>query len=296
MIIHIVPVSGGKDSQATVIWAKRHLTGIILYVFCDTDWEKDVTYQHLLYLQEVNKIEIIVLTSKKYYGMIDLVRKKGRFPSTMSRFCTEKLKFEPMLDYILSLSSNVVIYQGVRADESKQRALMNKVDNYFRYYFEPYGVDKKGKPKFQKYRKLEVKYHSEIYTTTVIRPVFDWTAKEVISYCLEAGQRINPLYYKGYSRVGCYPCIMCQLGEVLLISQQDPDRLLEIAEYEKENDTTFFPMDYIPERYCSKPVFRKDGTPGKAPVMEDVVKYVQMKNPPTLWGIPQCQSVYHICE
>lgn len=294
---HIVPISGGKDSQATALWCRDHINAELIYVFNDTGWEHIKTYEHLLYLQECMNIEIIVLTNKRYpNGMVDLVRKKGRFPSTMARFCTEELKTKPMIDFILEQNDDMIIYQGIRAEESKNRAKMEMAEDFFRHYFEAYSFDESGKGKYRDYRRKEVKYFAEFYKTIVMRPIFKWTVDAVFEYISSHNQKVNPLYYTGVKRVGCYPCIMCGLGEVKIIAQNDPSRLDEIADIENEVETTFFPIDYIPERFCSKPVTRKDGVPAKAPLIEDVKKYVYDANQIEIFDAPTCQSVYNICE
>ncbi len=47
---------------------------------------------------------------------------KGRFPSTMARFCTVELKVRPMFDQIyvpiFEAGDKVISWQGIRANES----------------------------------------------------------------------------------------------------------------------------------------------------------------------------------
>jgi len=44
----LVFYSGGKDSQACLIWAaNKYGASKIEAVFCDTGWENPVTYQHI---------------------------------------------------------------------------------------------------------------------------------------------------------------------------------------------------------------------------------------------------------
>ena len=138
----LVAFSGGKDSLAALLWTIKE-SGFkkenIEAVFCDTGWEHEVTYQHIKETTDKLGIKLVTLKSKKYDGLVDLAVKKKRFPSTKARFCTEKLKTEPMIDYILDeCKTNVLVVQGIRADESASRALMKKQCTYFRYYHEPY--------------------------------------------------------------------------------------------------------------------------------------------------------------
>lgn len=150
----IVQFSGGKDSLATLIWAiNKYGKDKITAIFCDTKWEHEITYQHINEVIETLGVKFITLSSKKYSSFLDMVEKKKRFPSTKARFCTEELKTKPMIDYVLNQKEHLIILQGIRADESESRSKMEAQCSYFKYYFEPYGVDKKGKNKFHTYRK-----------------------------------------------------------------------------------------------------------------------------------------------
>lgn len=290
-----IQFSGGKDSLATLLWAIDNLNSFKV-IFCDVGkWEHPKTYQHIEDVQKITKINFIKLQSSKYKSFIEMVEKKKRFPATMSRFCTQLLKVEPTIDFILSLNTNVKMYQGIRAQESKKRAVMNPDDNYFKYYFEPYGYTEDGKPKYHTYRKKEVFKWCDKYSAEVIRPIFFWNHKRVFDLIHSKGMKANPLYYEGFSRVGCFPCINCSLGEFKQIMLRYPERIEYIAEEEKRLNSTFFPMLSIPERYCSKEVTKSKGEIGYAPTMEDMVNYLDKKQL-SLFPISSCESVYSICE
>ena len=135
----IVTFSGGKDSLAALLWVRNNMTNNFTTVFCDTGWESPITYKYIEYVNQKLNLNLITLKSKKYEGMIDLAAKKGRFPSTKARFCTEELKSKPMVDYMLDeVKEHCLVIQGIRGYESAARALMNKQCRYFKYYFEPY--------------------------------------------------------------------------------------------------------------------------------------------------------------
>jgi hypothetical protein len=57
---------------------------------------------------------------------LDLCLWKGRFPSTRVRFCSEELKRNLIIEQVhlplLEAGNDVVSWQGVRADESQERA------------------------------------------------------------------------------------------------------------------------------------------------------------------------------
>jgi len=330
-IKRVVGLSGGKDGQATLIWAcEKFGPEKVTAVFCDVKWDHEITYKHIDYLIEQLGCEFVNLTSHKFDGMVGMVDLKKRFPSTTRRFCTTHLKVEPMIDYILSLDSHVIIYQGIRADESAERSLMESQCAYFKYYFEPYETNSKivtrfsampklnkvqaaklekakvrlakGKEdaKFHTYRKADVFAFCAQYADDVERPFFNATANEVIYYSLNKGFSINPLYFLGVSRIGCFPCVMATIEEMDIIRLNYPEVIEKIRDAERKTGSSFFGPGYIPARYHTGKVMTKKGLK-TFPYIDDVIRYLQDRkatgdlfaNDPEVNG---CKSVYAICE
>lgn len=295
----IVTISGGKDSTACAIWAiNTYPKEELSFIFCDTGWESQKTYEYLEYLEGALDIYIQILKPSRYKNFEDMITQKGRFPSTKARFCTEELKIKPMIDWILGQKEDLFIIQGIRANESRKRADMNSLDDYFLYYNTPYGYTK-GKPKYHKYRKKDVLNREQEFATGVYRPIFNWTAKDVFDYHNKHGIEPNPLYKMGFSRVGCFPCVMCNQAEVRLIAQQFPERIKQIEAIEEREGTTFFPPGFIPERFANKQVTTSKGAIKHVPTVTDVTKYVQDDpNQYNLFPQPKnaCQSIYNLCE
>lgn len=130
--------SGGKDSVASIIWMWNHGYKNCDIVFCDTNWESAITYSYLEYLQQKTGVKFRFLKSNKFDGLIDLARKKKRFPSSQRRFCTSELKSIPMINYILDeVQDDFIVVQGIRGAESESRSKMQSQCNYFKYYLEP---------------------------------------------------------------------------------------------------------------------------------------------------------------
>lgn len=324
----LVPFSGGKDSQATLLWAvEKYGKDKVTAVFCDTKWEHEITYKHIEYVIEKAGVVYFNLLSKKFNGMVDLATKKKRFPATKSKFCTTELKVIPMIDFVLEQNDSVLILQGIRADESESRSKMDTQCRFFKYYFEPYQtntmivnnlsskeklslvlkkkLDKavarlalgKEDKKYHTYRKKEVFSFCEKYADDIWRPFFNATADEVLSYSLNREYAINPLYFKGFSRVGCFPCIMCTQNELDLIIKNHPETIDKIQKAELEANSTFFPPDKVPPRY--KSMITAEGK--KYPTLSDVVRYRNDKNATgDLFEFDEemngCKSVYSICE
>lgn len=286
----IVQFSGGKDSMACLLWVRNNLTKDFLTVFCDTGWESELTYKYIHEVNEKLNLNLITLKSKKYDGFLDMVKQKGRFPSTKARFCTEQLKSIPMIDYILDeIDDDVLIIQGIRKSESFNRSKMNAQCTYFKFYFQPYGIDKNGKEKFHSYRKKDIVKWKAKHSDDILRPVFEWSGQEVVNYILDNGFEPNPLYKMGMKRVGCYPCIMANNVDIRSIDKFDPERLDMIEEEEVLKNSSFFGPDSIPS-WAYK---------GAYPMLSDVRKYLKDKNSTgDLFNGEErsCMSFYGLCE
>jgi 3'-phosphoadenosine 5'-phosphosulfate sulfotransferase (PAPS reductase)/FAD synthetase len=259
---HIIQFSGGKDSTALVLWAKKNLLDFVA-VFCDTGWEYEHTYD---YIDDIDRIVLagglIRLDSE---GMVALVTRKRRVPSTHARFCTQELKVKPFLEWLKTIDDERTIYQGIRADESASR------------------------------REAGKRVWSDDFDAWIERPLFDWTAEQVFAIHREHGISPNILYSKGCSRVGCAPCIMVNHGELRRLSRTMPEVWDNIKALETAAGRSFFKPGYIPERYCTG-FDPKSGV--VFPTMNDVRFYVTQPDQPDFWfnEPTRCLSVYNLCE
>jgi 3'-phosphoadenosine 5'-phosphosulfate sulfotransferase (PAPS reductase)/FAD synthetase len=283
--------SGGKDSHACLLLAvEAYGLERCEAVFCDTGWENPLTYMHVFETCDKIGIKLVILKNKMYEGLIDLADKKKRFPSTKARFCTEKLKSEPAIDYVLSHKCNIIAIQGIRWDESSARSKMQQNCSYFKYYFQPYGHTIEGKPKYHKYRKQDVIEWCKSHNADIERPIIDWTAQQTVDYILKTGHSLNPLYYMGFSRVGCFPCIMSRHAETKLIIENHPEQWQKLKDAEQKIGRSFFPPNYIPKRACKNRQY---------PMAEDIERYIRDKNNSIdmfQQDTPSCMSVYGLCE
>ena len=289
-VIHAVLWSGGKDSSALLIWALENLPKDRLkFIFCDTGWESPITYQFIDQLnQRLLDGKLIILKSKRYNSLPDLAKNKRRFPSPKARFCTEQLKIVPTIEWILEQQEDIAIYQGIRAEESLNRSRMKQSDDYFKpqllYRQDPYqAVDgeckRKNSPLF--YRKVMA--WLENYDCSVERPLFYWKQKEIIDLCRKH-KVLNPLYDKGFNRVGCFPCIMESKAGIKIMAEQFPERIDEIEAIEKDFSSTFFGYGKVPDRQC------------RCPNIRDVVKWSMGDKSSSELLNHSCMSHYQVCE
>lgn len=292
----LVSFSGGKDSQACLIQAcKEFGADKVTAVFCDTGWEHELTYEHIINVTKQMGVQLEVLRNKRVGGFIDLCKRMRWFPDTKHRMCTLQLKIWPMIDYILEQDNDIVIIQGIRAAESASRSKLPCSADFFAEYF----TDVKK----SLYRKIDVRKWCENHKATVERPMFGMSAQDIIDFIIDNGQQPNPLYRRGVSRVGCYPCIYARLSDLKVMCKDEKyiqrlyrleDEVNNLKTTNNKRPSSFFSKGKIPDRYCKKY--------GKGiPAFEDVIAYVCRDDAQLDLFEPEegysCMSIYHgLCE
>lgn len=202
--LHVVSVSGGKDSTATCLHL-RELGIPHRRVFADTGWELPETYTYLREVLEpaLGPIDRVRGTRQ----MEELILHKQMFPSRLRRYCTQLLKFEPIRDHLHRLmeetDGEVVNVIGVRAEESAAR------------------------------RDLPEREWDEGMGCEVWRPLIRWSLQDVIDIHARHNIPPNPLYLQGFTRVGCAPCVMARKGELRLLAEHYPEQIDRIRALER---------------------------------------------------------------
>ena len=247
--LHIVGLSGGKDSTATLLLAIDRLgKENVRAVFADTGNEHPETYAYLDYLEHMLGIQVVRLrpdfsaeiANKRMFiardrragrdkrgdkirwsnkakrralavlqstgnPFLDLCMLKGRFPTNRARFCTEWLKRDVIVEYVDSViqdeSRTVMVWQGVRRNESDKRKHAKKIERVAKGYYN-------------------------------FRPLVDWTIEDVFRCIADHGLSANPLY-QTLGRVGCAPCIYATKGDVRLLAGSNPAVMDRVREWEK---------------------------------------------------------------
>lgn len=229
---HVVGLSGGIDSQATALWVlNRYSKQDVIILNSDAGGnEHPLTVEHVQWFSE-NVHPVIVVPALirdmwqkeetcSQHGLdpdteltfVKMAEIKGRFPSRMAQFCTEKLKLAPLRRWTRTFleAEDFARYSGVRRDESPARA------------------------------KTVPGCHDDYFDCYVHHPIFDWTKQMAFDYCQSHGQQINPLYKLGFGRVGCAPCINSGKDDILHWSQRFPAMIDKVRDWEKHVGRTFF--------------------------------------------------------
>jgi 3'-phosphoadenosine 5'-phosphosulfate sulfotransferase (PAPS reductase)/FAD synthetase len=189
----VVPLSGGKDSQACLMLALQKFNAEnIIALFCDTGFEHPETYAHVPKTAKENNVALVTLSAGNVQGVCT---KYKRFPGGGARHCTDELKIRPSKYFYKELSEingGFEVWCGVRVQESKERAARYK----FKVSDELYAPHDFMPNKYPKYLADA--------GVSIRLPILDWSTKEVLDF-LDGKQ--NPLYAAGFDRVGCFPCL-----------------------------------------------------------------------------------------
>lgn len=125
---HVLGISGGKDSAALAMYMKTHYPEIDMeYYFSDTGKELNETYELIEELESFLGKTIVRLEANHSHKnpfdhYLDIYN--GFLPSSMARWCTQKLKLEPFERWIgddLAIS-----YVGIRDDEDREGYVSTK--------------------------------------------------------------------------------------------------------------------------------------------------------------------------
>ncbi|MRX70862.1 phosphoadenosine phosphosulfate reductase family protein [Bacillus lacus] len=299
--VNVISISGGKDSTALWLLAREEETENMKVIFSDVGHEHPETYKYIEYLQEnlgeitiikpdfsdriMKKREVVqtkwrkdcvpeniidqALEVLKPTGIpfLDLCLWKGRFPSTMARFCTQELKVIPVYEQIyeplFQQGKHVVSWQGIRAQESRKRASMPERE------MTPEGYE-------------------------VYRPLIDWDVYDVFKMHDKHGIKPNPLYTQGMGRVGCMPCINSRKDELFEIARRFPEEIERVSDWErivglasKRGSATFFTSDERGHGIKEVVEWSKTSRGGKNYDLEKII---------ALDDVPTCSSQYGLCE
>lgn len=182
---HICGISGGKDSSALAVYLRERIPDME-YFFCDTGAELPETYEYLDRLEVSLGKKIERLNPRKGFDhWFEVYR--GALPSPQMRWCTKKMKIEPLEEWIGD--SPAISYVAIRADEANRKGYISTKPNITTTFpFVDDGIDKDG-----------------------VMRILD-----------EAGVGL-PSYYEWRTRSGCYFCFYQRKAEWVGLAERHPE-------------------------------------------------------------------------
>ena len=194
-----VAFSGGKDSQVVLDLVTRIIpSDELLVIFADTTMELPYTYETFektkeLYQKRYPNLKFIV--SKPPKNALELWKEFGP-PSRIQRWCCTVTKTAPFLKKIREITGTnkpIVVFEGVRAEESEKRS------NYSRVTTNVKGM-----------------------LQTNLEVILKWNLTEVFLYLFSRDIFINRGYRNGFHRVGCSVCPFASNWTEFLLNTKFP--------------------------------------------------------------------------
>ena len=203
-----VLISGGKDSLATLIYTKKvaEEAGVDLRaIHVDTTAGFPEVTKYVRKVCRQLGVRLSIIRPEKNF--FDLAEDWG-IPSFRFRWCCRELKIKPVQDFLAKISGPKVVIDGIRAEESNQRA---------------------------KY--LPIWYHPSFKCLSV-SPIFRWTKKQVERYVESADLPENPVRQLGCS-AECWCGAYKTQSDFLKLKEIKPELFDKLSDLEEQNPTGY---------------------------------------------------------
>jgi 3'-phosphoadenosine 5'-phosphosulfate sulfotransferase (PAPS reductase)/FAD synthetase len=312
-VVHLVSMSGGKDSTATALYAlETQPRESIQFVFADTGNEHEATYEYLAYLESSLGIHIERLRRdltpewehRRQWLMSEAPRKgqKNRPPRTEAQISRVMSVFDkgptgnPYLDMCIikgRFPSRMAQFctQWLKTEPLTEYAM--DIIDHGADVWSWQGV--RRDESFSRSRALE--FEEVGGGLWIYRPIVRWNALDTFDAMHAYGIEPNPLYKLGMGRVGCMPCINAGKDEIAEIAQRFPEHIDRIREWEAivgeaswRQESSFFPSpddnrrDMMGRGIDDVVAWSRTSRGGRQPDM--------FRDAPR----PACSSSYGLCE
>ncbi len=179
----VVGFSGGKDSLVTYLLVEKALGRSPPMFFMDTGLELPETVEYVRSIAREHGVEIIgEKAGGRFWRSLDSFGP----PARDFRWCCKVLKLGPAATAIAEkMGGRTLAFLGQRRLESFQRSMEPRVTS-----------------------------NPWVPGQTSANPIQNWNALEVWLYIFREGVSFNPLYERGYHRMGCYLCPASSMAEL----------------------------------------------------------------------------------
>jgi phosphoadenosine phosphosulfate reductase len=188
----VVGFSGGKDSLVTYLLVEKALESSPPIFFTNTGIELPETVEFIRDFANQRGVKIIGFDAgEAFWDSVDVFGP----PARDFRWCCKVLKLGPAAKSIAEeIGGEILTFMGQRKLESFQRSLEPRVSK------NPWVPGQRS-----------------------ANPIQRWNALEVWLYIFKEKVTFNPLYNKGYHRMGCYLCPAAPLAELESIRSTHPE-------------------------------------------------------------------------
>ncbi len=188
----VVGFSGGKDSLVTYLLVEKALNESPPLFFMNTGLELPETIDHVISFAESRDAPIIGQDAgDRFWESLDAFGP----PARDFRWCCKVLKLGPAATSIADeMGGESLSFMGQRKLESFQRSIEPRLTS-----------------------------NPWVPGQTSANPIQNWNALEVWLYIFHSGVDFNPLYNRGYHRMGCYLCPSSPLEEIERLSRTHPE-------------------------------------------------------------------------
>ncbi|MFX1294691.1 MAG: phosphoadenosine phosphosulfate reductase family protein [Promethearchaeota archaeon] len=200
-----VSFSGGKDSLCLLLLVLETLGPTdVFFINTGIEFEETVNYTNEIIRELGLSKKFSVENSKESFW--DNLKKFG-IPSKDYRWCCKVIKLASITNFLNKRypGTKVVTFIGSRQYESSSR-----------YH----------------YKKISI--NSFLPQQISVSPIHKWSSLHVWIYLLSKQVKINPLYFKGYKRIGCIYCPATKLSELELLNESHPDLYTRWMEFLKK--------------------------------------------------------------
>lgn len=318
--LHVVSLSGGKDSTATLLVAlKLHGHENVRAVFADTGNEHEATYEYALdYLPRALGITVDVVradfadefaTKRANLARIasgepeSAVYGNREFMYAWTRDAAARAldllqpSGNPFLDLCMVRGGFPSRKRQFCTEYLKRNPLteyaISLIDaGFFVESWQGVRADESEARRWLPHYEWRGGHYA------VFRPILRWNVADVFEAHAAAGIAPNPLYREGMSRVGCMPCINAQKAEIREIARRFPEHVERIAAWERlvsevcrpHSPVSFFHMGTT-------------GHMGQATTVLQVVEWSKTTRGGRQYDLladaepaTACSSVYGLCE
>ena len=217
---YVASLSFGKDSMAMIIKIKELGLPLDEVIYVDIMFDDDTsgeTPEMASFITKAEKIlkekfniEVTHLRGVTFKEQFYKVKQRGKhigdnygFPYTIGSWCNDRLKMQPIKEYMRKQTDEVIQYVGIAYDEP------------------------------ERYERLNHETH--------IAPLYDLkiTEKEAMEIC-EKYDLLSPIYKTSF-RGGCWFCPKQRLSQLKWLYQEHNDLWNTLRDMEKDSFNTFKP-------------------------------------------------------